>query len=94
MNGTAKTNGTSSSMSSPSLPSIFIPICHPDVDQAVKDVDGWFLENWHFENDKSRKRFVGAGFSRVTCLYFPKALEARIRSACKLLTILFLVDGK
>ncbi|KAF2492611.1 Aristolochene synthase in complex with 12,13 Difluorofarnesyl diphosphate [Lophium mytilinum] len=75
-------------------PSLFTSVCHPNVNEAVRDVDGWFLDNWKFPDQKSRKKFVAAGFSRVTCLYFPKALESRIRSACKLLTILFLVDDQ
>lgn len=76
------------------LPSHFNPICHPLVDSVSKGVDEWFLQNWGFASEKARKKFVAAGFSRVTCLYFPKALDSRIRHACELLTILFLIDGK
>lgn len=76
------------------FPSDLTALCHPDVDEVTRDVDDWFLKNWAFPDQKTRQKFVAAGFSRVTCLYFPKALEARIRSACKLLTILFLIDGK
>lgn len=75
-------------------PSIFTPICHPRVEDAVRDVDGYYLQHWGFSNEAARKKFVAAGFSRVTCLYFPKALDERIQYACSLLTILFLIDGK
>ena len=75
-------------------PSIFTPICHPRVEDAVRDVDGYYLQHWGFSTEAARKKFVAAGFSRVTCLYFPKALDERIQYACSLLTILFLVDGK
>ena len=74
-------------------PSIFTPICHPRVEDAVRDVDGYYLQHWGFSTEAARKKFVAAGFSRVTCLYFPKALDERIQYACSLLTILFLVDG-
>jgi hypothetical protein len=74
--------------------SIFKAISHQDMANAINDVDSWFLSNWEFPDQKSRDKFVRAGFSRVTCLYFPKALPERIRSACKLLTILFLIDGQ
>ena len=74
-------------------PSIFTPICHPLVEETIQDVDGYYLEHWGFADEKARKKFVAAGFSRVTCLYFPKALDERIRFACSLLTILFLIDG-
>lgn len=73
--------------------SIFKPICHPRVEDAIREVDGHYLKNWSFPDAKARKRFVNAGFSRVTSLYFPKALDSRINYACSLLTILFLIDG-
>lgn len=77
-----------------SSPSYFTPICHPLVDEVTQTVDGYFLEHWPFKNEKARKKFVAAGFSRVTCLYFPKALNDRIHFACRLLTVLFLIDGE
>ncbi|EKG12703.1 hypothetical protein MPH_10171 [Macrophomina phaseolina MS6] len=67
---------------------------HPLEEQTVAEVDGWFLQHWPFPSEKARKKFVAAGFSTVTCLYFPLALENRIHSACRLLTILFLIDGE
>lgn len=73
--------------------SIFEPHCHPIVDQASRDVDEFYLKNWKFDNEKAKKKFVAAGFSRVSCLYFPKARDDRIRYVCSLITILFLVDG-
>ena len=75
-------------------PSRFSPRCHPLVDSVTEEVDTYFLDNWYFENEKARKKFVAAGFSRVTCLYFPAALNDRIHFACRLLTVLFLIDGK
>ena len=73
--------------------SLFTPICHPLVSEAIRDVDGYYLQNWGFPSEASKKKFVAAGFSRVTCLYFPKAQDDRIQFACSLLTILFLIDG-
>lgn len=58
-----------------------------------KQVNGYFLEHWPFEDDAARKKFVNAGFPAVTCYYFPKARDDRIAFACMLLTVLFLVDG-
>lgn len=75
-------------------PSLFEPICHPLVKSVTDEVDGYFLQHWDFPNEKARKKFVAAGFSRVTCLYFPKALDDRIHFACRLLTVLFLIDGE
>ena len=69
------------------------PLCHPLEQEVSKEVDGYFLEHWPFPDDKARKKFLAAGFSRVTCYYFPKALDDRIHFACRLLTVLFLIDG-
>ncbi|KAF4310350.1 Cytochrome P450 [Botryosphaeria dothidea] len=65
---------------------------HPLEEETVAEVDGWFLQHWPFASEKARRKFVAAGFSTVTCLYFPLADENRIHSACRLLTILFLID--
>ncbi|KAK2053026.1 Aristolochene synthase in complex with 12,13 Difluorofarnesyl diphosphate [Colletotrichum caudatum] len=73
-------------------PSHFIAECHPLEKQITAEVDGFFLTHWPFSTAKDRKRFVAAGFSRVTCLYFPLSRDDRIHLACRLLTILFLID--
>ncbi|KAI0179446.1 Aristolochene synthase from penicillium Roqueforti [Hypoxylon sp. FL1284] len=75
-------------------PSLFAPTCHPLVTQVSESVNGWFLQNWDWEDEAARKKFIKAGFSRVTCLYFPEARDDRIAHACKLLTILFLIDDQ
>ncbi|KAI0448953.1 Aristolochene synthase in complex with 12,13 Difluorofarnesyl diphosphate [Xylaria acuta] len=62
------------------------------MDQIIREVDQYFLDCWAFASEKERKEFVHAGFSRVTCMYFPMANDDRIVSACKLLTVLFLID--
>ncbi|KAI0436183.1 Aristolochene synthase in complex with 12,13-Difluorofarnesyl diphosphate [Xylaria telfairii] len=65
---------------------------HPLHERIVREVDGYFLQHWPFPDEKARKKFIAAGFSRVTCFYFPKALDDRIGFACRLLTLLFLID--
>ncbi|CEJ91140.1 hypothetical protein VHEMI06873 [[Torrubiella] hemipterigena] len=65
---------------------------HPLEAQITEDVDGYFLKHWKFGTEKDKKKFVAAGFPRVTCLYFPLAKDDRIKYASKLLTILFLID--
>lgn len=40
---------------------------HHDMDSAIKNVDQYFLDRWNFTSEKARKKFVAAGFSRVTC---------------------------
>ena len=75
-------------------PSAWIPQCHPCAKEVAQDVDQYFLLNWPFPNQKSKRTFLDAGFSRVTCLYFPLAKDDRIEYPCRLLTVLFLIDGE
>ncbi|KAF5006789.1 hypothetical protein FDECE_6843 [Fusarium decemcellulare] len=70
----------------------FIPRIHPREAEVSVEVNGYFLKHWPFPNDKARQKFVAAGFSRVTCYYYPLALNERIAFACRLLTLLFLID--
>ncbi|KAH8203481.1 hypothetical protein TruAng_002352 [Truncatella angustata] len=72
--------------------SLFVANCHPKVEQVSREVDEYFLEHWPFPSERSRKKFVAAGFSRVTCLYFPLSKHDRIGHACRILTLLFLID--
>ncbi|KAJ5201119.1 hypothetical protein N7449_005922 [Penicillium cf. viridicatum] len=67
-------------------------LCHPRVKELQDEVDGYFLENWKFPSFKAVRTFLDAKFSEVTCLYFPLALDDRIHFACRLLTVLFLID--
>ncbi|KAI4142371.1 MAG: hypothetical protein L6R39_004965 [Caloplaca ligustica] len=80
------------SLPPPFLPSRFTPLCHPREQEITAEVDGYFIDNWGFENAKQIQKFKDAGFSTVTCWYFPKALDDRIHFACRLLTVLFLID--
>ena len=62
------------------------------VETVSGQVDQLFLKRWPFPSDETRAKFKLAQFSHVTCLYFPKAKDNRIRHACELLSILFLID--
>ncbi|KAH8432077.1 uncharacterized protein LDX57_009723 [Aspergillus melleus] len=72
--------------------SLFTPDIHLNVNAVSAEVDAYFLQRWPFRNQAERAKFRAAGFSRVTCLYFPGALHGRISFACRLLTLLFLID--
>lgn len=75
-------------------PSSLTAQIHPLHEEVTAEVDNFFLEHWPFPNEKARRMYVAASFSRATCLCFPKALNDRIQFACRLLTLLFLVDGE
>lgn len=70
-----------------------VPKCHPREPQVTRDVDGYFIKNWPFPSKEAVQKFCDAGFSRAACCYYPKALDDRIHFACKLLTLLSLIDG-
>ncbi|KAL5384423.1 carbonyl reductase (NADPH-dependent) ari1 [Paraphaeosphaeria minitans] len=68
------------------------PKCHPLEPRITKEVDGYFIKHWPFPDDRAVQKFRAAGFSRVTCCYYPEALNDRIHFGCRLLTLLFLID--
>lgn len=74
-------------------PSSWPSLCHRDEERVTHEVNKYFLQEWKFPNQKARDTFVKGGFCRITCLYFPRAKEDRIHFACRLLTLLFLIDG-
>lgn len=74
-------------------PSTWKAQIHPLAEKVGKEVESYFLDHWHFRDEKAKQKFLKAGFSRVTCFYFPEAKDDRIGCACRLLTSLFLVDG-
>ncbi|KAI1130840.1 Aristolochene synthase in complex with 12,13 Difluorofarnesyl diphosphate [Nemania abortiva] len=67
-------------------------MCHPLTEKTIKEVNGFFLEHWIFPSQKFRKRFEGDGMTRVTCFYVCKSLDDRLPLACRLITLLFLID--
>ena len=73
-------------------PSNWQPRNHPRAKEVATEVDAYFLQHWKFPDGKAEKAFINAGFSDVTCLYFPLAKDDRIHFACRLLTVLFLID--
>lgn len=79
---------------SSSIPSIFTSSCHPLVEAAARDVDGYYLQHWGFDNEKAKEKFLAARLSLFSCLCYPKALDERIRHVCSLLTYVFLIDGE
>jgi hypothetical protein len=75
------------------IPSAWQPLCHPRAEEVSREVNTYFISHWKFPNAKAERTFINAGFSKVTCLYFPMAKDDRIHFACRLLTVLFLIDG-
>ncbi|KAL8699839.1 MAG: hypothetical protein Q9201_005771 [Fulgogasparrea decipioides] len=45
-------------------PSLWIPHCHPRAEEVARIVDDYYLQNWPFPTQKSKIKFLNAGFSR------------------------------
>ncbi|KAI1505071.1 Aristolochene synthase in complex with 12,13-Difluorofarnesyl diphosphate [Biscogniauxia marginata] len=73
-------------------PSCLVVEIHPLEREVSVEVNDYFLQHWPFPDEKARKKFVGSAFPRATCSLFPRALNDRISFACRLLTLLFLID--
>ena len=78
----------------PPLPSSLTPLCHPLVKTLTRQVNDWISSSGHFKSEKEKKRYVGHETARVACLLYPRALDDRLIYACKLITVLFLLDGR
>lgn len=74
-------------------PSLFVGRCHPLEHQVTKEVNEYFIKHWPFENPEAVRKFCDAGYPRAACYNYPDALDDRIHFACRLLTLLFLIDG-
>ena len=74
-------------------PSTLKPRCHVREPQVTEEVGKYFIQHWPFPDKHAIQKFHAAGFSRVTCCYFPEAFDDRITFAAQLLTLLFLIDG-
>jgi hypothetical protein len=76
------------------LPVIHLePQCHALEPRLTQEIDDYFIQHWPFPNPQAIRKFRAAKFSEVTCYYFPEALDDRIHFACRLITLLFLIDG-
>lgn len=75
-------------------PSLWSPWFHPRMTELASRVNDYFLKHWEFPDDKSRTAFASAGYCNLICAMYPLARDDRIEMACRLITILYLIDGK
>ncbi|KAK7046186.1 Aristolochene synthase in complex with 12,13 Difluorofarnesyl diphosphate [Favolaschia claudopus] len=73
-------------------PTIFIPKVHPMRKEITQDVNVFFLAHWPFPNEKARKKFVDSDFCYGLCATWPESVDDRMNHACRLFTLLFLID--
>jgi len=66
--------------------------CHPCHDEITRELDEYFLAHWPFTSDNARKKFLKSKINLYTCLALPHGDEKRVKLACELVTLNFLVD--
>lgn len=74
-------------------PTRFAYQTHPRTEEVVAETNAYFLGNWPFRKEAEKKQFVLEDANRWACMAFSMALDDRIVSACKVNTLLFLLDG-
>ncbi|KAI1274952.1 Aristolochene synthase [Xylaria sp. FL0933] len=75
-------------------PSIFQALCHASYPHIATEINDYFLKHWKFRDEKSRRKFLTADYSRFACLNYPLTSNDRIGFACRIITLLFLVDDE
>ncbi|KAK6984773.1 Aristolochene synthase in complex with 12,13 Difluorofarnesyl diphosphate [Favolaschia claudopus] len=73
-------------------PTIFVPKVHPMRKDISLDVNAYFLGHWPFPNEKARRKFIDSDFCYGLCATWPESVDDRMNHACRLFTLLFLVD--
>ncbi|KAK7042880.1 Aristolochene synthase in complex with 12,13 Difluorofarnesyl diphosphate, partial [Favolaschia claudopus] len=73
-------------------PTMFIPKVHSLREEITQDVNTFFLTHWPFPNEKARKKIVESDFCYALCATWPESLDDRMRHACRLVTLIFLID--
>ncbi|KAI1121881.1 Aristolochene synthase in complex with 12,13-Difluorofarnesyl diphosphate [Nemania abortiva] len=71
---------------------VFPTLSHPLTDIVERETNEYFLAHWSFPDVTSRDKFLSSGFSRMVCMYYPKAKDDRIHFACRLIVVILLID--
>ncbi len=69
------------------------PGLHPDYEAIDHEVIGYLVDTWDWPSEKAKKGFVSWKLSDVVLYMFPTGEAARVKLACELLLLGFLMDG-
>ena len=75
-------------------PTVFPITYHPQADHVCAELDAFFYRYWPWKSEAAREHFLRSEINRWACLAFPLAREDRIMEACRVNTLLFLLDGE
>ena len=70
------------------------PILHPCHEEIDRDVITYLVNTWDWASERQKKGFVSWKLSDVVLFMFPTGDSKRVKLACELLLLGFLMDGK
>ncbi|KAK4444493.1 putative terpene cyclase [Podospora aff. communis PSN243] len=68
------------------------PVLHPDNEEIDRQVISYLVDTWEWPSEKAKKAFISWKLSDVVLFMFPTGDTERVRLACELLLLGFLVD--
>jgi hypothetical protein len=69
------------------------PVIHPSHEEIEQDVIAYLVNTWEWPSEKAKKGFVSWKLSDVVVFMFPTGETSRVKLACELLLLGFLMDG-
>ncbi|KAK3998071.1 putative terpene cyclase [Cladorrhinum sp. PSN332] len=68
------------------------PILHPDHEEIDREVITYLVNTWEWPSEKTKKGFISWNLSEVVLFMFPTGEKSRVKLACELLLLGFLMD--
>ncbi|KAK0616951.1 isoprenoid synthase domain-containing protein [Immersiella caudata] len=69
-----------------------LPVLHPKHEEIDRQVISYLVNTWEWPSEKAKKAFISWKLSDVVLFMFPTGDTERVRLACELLLLGFLVD--
>jgi len=69
------------------------PVMHPKHEEIDREVISYLVDTWEWPSERTKKGFVSWKLSDVVLFMFPTGDTERVRLACELLLLGFLMDG-
>ncbi|KAK4459712.1 putative terpene cyclase [Cladorrhinum samala] len=68
------------------------PPLHPDHEEIDREVISYLVKTWEWPSERTKKGFVSWNLSEVVLFMFPTGEKHRVKLACELLLLGFLMD--
>jgi hypothetical protein len=67
---------------------------HPQHESIDRDVVDYLVDSWEWPSERTKKGFISWNLSDVVLFMFPTGNTIRVKLACELLLLGFLLDGE